>query len=77
MIMPKFIDKLRGAWRSKTVWFNAGAALALAYSDQLASLVPQLQPVLGEDHYHRILTVVTVANVALRFVTSHPLEAKK
>jgi hypothetical protein len=72
----KFIDKLKGAWRSKTVWFNGAAMLALAYSNEILGLLPQLQPVLGTDHYQRTLTVVTFANVALRFVTTNPLEAK-
>lgn len=74
--MQKFIDKLKNAWRSKTVWFNMAAGLCLTYSDQILQLMPQLQPVLGSQNFQTALTVITVANVVLRFVTSHPLEAK-
>jgi hypothetical protein len=74
--MQKFIDKLKNIWRSKTVWFNTAAALGLAYSDQILQLIPQLQPVLGPTHYQNTLMAITIANVVLRFVTSHPLEAK-
>jgi hypothetical protein len=74
--MQKFIDKLKNAWRSKTIWFNTVVGLGLLYSDQILQLLPQLQPVLGAQHFQTILTAVTVANVVLRFVTQHPLEAK-
>jgi hypothetical protein len=74
--MRKYLNKFRKAWRSKTIWFNAVAALTLAYSDQILSLLPQLQMVIGPHDYQTALTVITVANVALRFVTTHPLEAK-
>lgn len=74
--MSTYTKKLRKAWRSRTVWFNAIAGLALAYSNEILSLLPQLQAVTGPHFYQTALTVITVANVALRFVTTHPLEAK-
>jgi hypothetical protein len=74
--MQNFVAKLKNAWRSKTVWFNAGAGLALAYSNEILQLMPQLQPVLGADHFQAAITTITIANVVLRFVTTHPLEAK-
>jgi len=74
--VKNFFDKLKGAWRSKTIWFNVGAGIALTYSNEILGVLPQLQPVLGADHYQTAFAVVTVVNVTLRFLTKHPLEAK-
>lgn len=71
-----FLDKLRNAWRSKTVWFNGLLLLALAFSDQILAALPGLQQYLPADLYQRIGMVAGIANLVLRFVTAHPLEAK-
>lgn len=72
--------QLRGALRSKTIWFNA---LVLAFVGQLPELVdymaqnmPGLQPYLPASHANTIIGAITIANVILRFRTTHPLERK-
>jgi hypothetical protein len=74
--MNKLIDKLWGAWRSKTIQFNALALAILALSDQLLLLMPQLQVLLAPGHYDRFVAVVTIGNAMLRFVTRSALEHK-
>jgi len=72
--------KLQGAMRSRTVWFNA---ITLAFIDQLPQLIdyaaqnlPLLQPYLPANHYTTIIGAITIANMILRYKTTHPLEAK-
>lgn len=72
--------RVRGAVRSKTVWFNA---LALALVNQLPQLIdyaaqnlPLLQPYLPANHYTTIVGAITITNLILRYKTTHPLEAK-
>lgn len=74
--MKTYTTRLRKAWRSRTIWFNAVAALGLAWSNDILSLLPQLQVAIGPHDYRMALTFITVANVVLRFMTTHPLEAK-
>lgn len=75
-----FIDKLRGAARSKTVWFNA---VALAFVGQLPAMIdyaaqnlPALQPYLPANHYTTIIGAITIANLILRFKTTTSLAGK-
>lgn len=79
-ILSAVKDKLRGAKRSLTVWFNAamGAALlvlpdAVSYA---VSNLPQIQPYMPDNLYKWLMAVAVVGNFLLRFKTSLPLEHK-
>lgn len=63
---------LKGAWKSKTIWFNAivGALVSLE------SVFPLLQPALGPQWYGIIMVALTVGNVVLRGVTNKALADK-
>jgi hypothetical protein len=78
--VDNFIAKLRGAVRSKTVWFNG---LALVFLQQLPNIVdylaqnaPVLQPFIPANHYQFIVGAIAIANLILRYKTTHALEAK-
>jgi hypothetical protein len=77
----KFIEKLKGAVRSRTIWFNAVLGALWATIGQwvpyLADALPQLAPYLGEDKYRTLMLVVTAGNIVLRFKTSTSLGEKK
>lgn len=74
--MQSFLDKVRGAWRSKTVWFNAALLGMLPLIDLLSGALPQLQMFLTDESYRRVGIVTVVGNIVLRFLTSRPLEHK-
>jgi len=78
--VQKFVDKLYGAFKSKTVWFNA---LALVFLQQLPDFISylaqnmsSLQPFIPAEYYQLVVGAIAVANIVLRFKTTHPLEAK-
>ena len=75
-MLSKLIDKARGAWRSKTVWFNTFIGLVLYAIPFAQDALPALAPYVGEDRYKNMMLVVLVANTALRFITNRPLEHK-
>ncbi len=74
------IEKLKSAWRSKTIWFNTlGAAALVALPsalDQLAAAMPQLHEYLPENTYKTVGAIAVGGNIVLRFLTKLPLEAK-
>lgn len=56
-------------WKSRTLIFNAIAALA-AVLPQLEASLPVLQAVLPDHYYAGLSGAVVVGNVALRLVTT-------
>jgi hypothetical protein len=71
------LDKVRGALRSKTVWFNAVAIPVLAtIFDQAQANLAALAPYLADDKMKVIAIVSIVGNVVLRGLTTQPLEHK-
>jgi hypothetical protein len=64
--------KLRGALKSKTIWFNAIAA-GFAAMESTFSL---LQPIVSGNVFIYITVVVTVGNAILRTITSQSLADK-
>lgn len=63
---------LKGATKSKTIWFNVVVGMLLAAE----SAIPLLQPVLGEATYGIVSFVLIVGNVAFRSLTSKSLGEK-
>ena len=70
------LDKIKNAWRSKTIWFNGLLLAALPLFELALSLLPQIQEYLPENVYKIVGLVAVVGNALLRFSTKHPLEAK-
>jgi hypothetical protein len=70
------LNKLRNAWRSKTIWFNTVLLSLLPIFEVALQLTPQIREFLPEDVYKVIGLVAVVGNTVLRFMTSKPLEAK-
>jgi len=63
------IDKLKGAYKSFTIWFNSVGLLLLS----LAVTDPLLVEYMGE---HGLILVVITGNMLLRFKTSDSLADK-
>jgi len=78
--VQEFLDKLRGAIKSKTVWFNTIALVFLQqlpdFISYLAQNMPTLQPFIPAEYYQLVIGAIAVANIILRFKTTHPLELK-
>lgn len=69
-------DKIRNAWRSRTIWFNAFLLALLPLFDMISGAMPQLHEFVPDNVYKTIGIVTVVGNIVLRFLTSKPLEAK-
>lgn len=68
--MPKVqIVEPKHWWKSKTLWLNLIAAILIALESQFSLL----QAVLPGNVYAWIATALTVANAALRVITTAPL----
>lgn len=74
--MHTFIAKLKNAWRSKTIWFNALMVALPSLLDQLSGVMPNLQPYMPANVFQAVTVSLIVGNVLLRFITRLPLEAK-
>lgn len=70
------MDKIKGAWRSMTIWFNGVAAVVIPGLPMLQDSFPQLQPYIPDHLYQYALCLLIVANIALRFKTTTDLAAK-
>ena len=63
---------IKGAVKSKTIWFNTIAGMLLAAEPALALL----QPMLGDSVYGIISFVLIIGNVGLRAITTKALGDK-
>lgn len=68
--------KLKGAARSKTVWFNSIAGTLLMALPEMKEALPALQAYITPDVYRWLILVVIVGNIWLRAITSTALEDK-
>jgi len=68
----KIIAVLKGAWKSKTIWFNTlvGSLLAAEAS------FPLLHGLISDFWYGVILFTLTIGNVILRGITNKALADK-
>lgn len=74
--MKTIIDKLKGAWRSFTIWFNALLLAALPLYEAAKESLPDLQGYLPPDLYKWVGVAVVVGNILLRFKTRTDLAHK-
>lgn len=66
------MKKIKGALKSKTMWFNA----AMAVLSLLETNLELLKPVLGESAFGVISFATIVGNGILRWITTQSLEGK-
>ncbi len=71
-----FKEKLYGAVKSITIWFNSLILLALPVAEYASLALPQLQEYLGVETYKLVGLIVVVANILLRFKTKESLSEK-
>ena len=65
-------QEIKGAVKSKTIWFNTITGMLLAAEPALHLL----QPVLGTSTYGIVSFILIVGNVALRAITTKSLGTK-
>jgi preprotein translocase subunit SecY len=70
------LDKLKNAWKSWTIWLNTIALAFIAALPDLLASFPQLQGYLPDNVYRTAMGALIVVNIALRFKTNAPLNAK-
>ena len=79
-MIANWLAQLRGALKSKVVWFNlimAGLIDQIPYiTQQLIEGLPDLQPYLGSETYKHAMGFVVLVNFLLRFRTKRPLAEK-
>ncbi len=63
---------IKGATKSKTIWFNTIVGMLIAAEPALSLL----QPLLGASTYGIVSFVLIVGNVGLRTITNKSLGAK-
>lgn len=68
--------KAVNCWKSLTILFNMALGLVALYLPDLQASMPDLQEYLPADLYHKLMVVVVIGNVLLRFKTSSALEHK-
>ena len=69
-------DKLRGAWRSVTIWFNGLLLAALPLFEACRDYLPGLQEYVTPTVYKWVGLSVVLINIGLRFKTSRDLAHK-
>lgn len=75
------LDKLKGAWKSMTLWFNALVLALMPYIDNVMQAtrdnLPAVSQWLTADILKGAAVFILVANIALRFRTTTSLADKK
>lgn len=74
--MKKFIEMLKGSAKSLTIWFNGLLGSALVAVPLVQDSLPQLQDYLSTADYKRLVGVLVIGNILLRFKTAKPLDQK-
>ena len=67
---------LKGAAKSWTVWFNTLTGTLATAVVMFPEFSTQLQTILSPDQYTKVLMVVAIVNIALRFKTVKSLADK-
>jgi hypothetical protein len=69
------IDKIKGAYKSWTIWLNGIGILLLEFADSLQTTLPLVHEYIPQQAYS-VLGIVLAANILLRFKTSKSLADK-
>lgn len=70
------IEKLKGAGKSVTIWFNTTLLAIIPFSDHIKEALPMVQDYLTPDMFRNIGLIIVVVNIALRFKTNKCLSEK-
>lgn len=70
------MSRLKGAARSKTIWFNSIAGTVATALPMLQEALPSLQAYITSNVYRWLFIVVVVGNIWLRAITTKSLEDK-
>ena len=68
--------KIRGAWKSLTIWFNGVLLAVIGLWPMVADALPQFAPYLDAGIYKIMMVAALIINLALRFKTNKPLQDK-
>lgn len=69
-------DKVRGAFKSLTIWFNSLMAFLAFGLPELAVSLPLIAGYLPDDLRGHVTLLTIVGNIFIRFITRKPLEEK-
>ena len=70
-------DKLTGAWKSFTIWFNGFWMVIIPLFDQAKDFLPQIKDYIDQSTFNHVMLFLIVAgNILLRFKTKHDLADK-
>ena len=70
------LDKLKGCYKSVTIWFNGLALSFLSLFELFHDSLPELSQYVPDSLYKKIGLAVVLGNIALRFKTSKALQDK-
>lgn len=70
------MEKLKGAWKSLTIWFNGVVLAVIPLIDTVKENLPALGQYLTPENLKTIGLAVLVLNIALRFKTNKSLADK-
>lgn len=65
--------KLKGAFKSVTIWVNSIFLSVLPFYDEMRDALPQLQPYLPDNAYKWMALALVILNISLRFKTKRDL----
>lgn len=75
--LQALIQKLKGAKRSLTIWFNGVVSSVALLLPELVAFLPQIKEYLPTNFYGHLLVIALVGNFLIRFRTSSALEDKR
>ena len=70
------MDKLKGCWKSVTIWFNSLALACLPLFDLAHEYLPEIGQYLTPNMMKVVGVVIIVGNIVLRFKTNKSLADK-
>lgn len=70
------LDKLKGCYKSMTMWFNGLALSFLSLFELFHDSLPELSQYIPDNMYKKVGLGIVVGNLLLRFKTSKPLQDK-
>ena len=72
----KQIERVKNSWKSWTIWFNGTAIALMAFWPDLVTNFPTIQGYVSDITYKRIMGLILVINLILRFKTTKDLADK-
>lgn len=69
-------EKIKGMWKSWTVWFNGAAVAIVAAFPLVQDALPQIAPLVSAALYKNVTLFVVLVNLFLRFKTTKSLADK-